>query len=72
MSSGDVSDIANQRRGGRPVRQLLEAKRKTSPRLSFTAFDPGCVKSRESATIAPFPDGGYGWDASLKARIDPS
>ena len=30
MSSGDVSDIANQRRGGRPVRQLLEAKRKTS------------------------------------------
>jgi endonuclease YncB( thermonuclease family) len=32
----------------------------------------GCVKSRESATIPPFPDGGYGWDVSLKARIDPS
>jgi len=39
---------------------------------SLTGFDPGCVKSRESATIPPFPDGGYGWDASLKARIDPS
>jgi hypothetical protein len=34
---------------------------------SFTDFDPGCVKSHESATIPPFPEGGYGWDASLKA-----
>ena len=28
-----------------PLRQLLEVKRKTSPRLSFTAFDHGCVKT---------------------------
>ena len=37
-----------------------------------TVLPRPCVKSRESATIPPFPDGGYGWDASLKARIDPS
>ncbi|WP_205124653.1 hypothetical protein, partial [Bradyrhizobium sp. MOS001] len=38
---------------------------------SIAGFDPGCVKSHESVTIPPFPDGGYGWDASLKARTDP-
>ena len=37
-----------------------------------SACDPGCVKSQELVTIPPFPDGGYGWDASLKARTDPS
>jgi len=44
MSSGDVSDIANQRRGGRPVRQLLEAKRKTSAPVEpyrFCRVGPG-------------------------------
>ncbi|WP_027557042.1 PAS domain-containing protein [Bradyrhizobium sp. Cp5.3] len=40
--------------------------------IGRVADDPGCVKSRESATIPPFPDGGCGWDVSLKARIDPS
>ena len=38
----------------------------------MSEMGPGCVKSHESATIPSFPDGGYGWDASLKARTDPS
>ena len=45
---------------------------RTGVLASTAANDPGCVKSRESATIPPFPDGGYGWDVTLKARIDPN
>lgn len=44
---------------------LLKAALATSLRVKV-------LEKLESARILPFPDGGYGWDASLKARTDPS
>jgi hypothetical protein len=57
------------RRSGRPLSGRNRSEWLASRRA---ACDPGCVKSHESARIVPFPDGGYGWDALLKARTDPS